>query len=90
MPSGFGRRGAIIGEGGDMSNGNGSKAVKKLRKGGPRVFRSMAEFRAHFFPKEYQREQEREKVSDILDEAKYDRPRHKRHLAENEIEGINS
>lgn len=68
-----------------MSNGNGSKAIKKLRKGGHRVFRSMDEFRAHFFPKQYEKEQERKKVEDVMDEAKYNRPQHLCRLAEDEI-----
>lgn len=62
-----------------MSDMLSTKVIKKLRKGGPRTFRSMAEFRAHFFPEQYRKEQEREKVSTILDEAKSDYERQLSH-----------
>lgn len=42
------------------------KAVKRLRRGGPRMFRSFGEFRAHFFPEEWEREQRRAEVAKIL------------------------
>ena len=44
----------------------------------PKVFRSMAEFRQHFFPDKFRKEQERENISTILDESKFDKPNHKR------------
>lgn len=62
------------------------KAVKRLRRGGPRMFRSFEEFRAHFFPKEWEREQQRAEVETILDEAKFDRPIHKRQLTDQQID----
>jgi len=37
----------------------------------PKVFRSMAEFRQHFFPKEVKKEQKARKIKTILDKPKF-------------------
>lgn len=42
------------------------KAVKRLRRGGPRMFRSFDEFRAHFFPEEWKRERKKAEIAKIL------------------------
>lgn len=51
----------------------------------PKVFKSIAEFRQHFFPDKFRKEQELERISTILDESKYDKPIHRRQLTDDQI-----
>jgi len=37
---------------------------------GERVFRSFGEFRAHYFPEQYRKEQERAGIAQIIDKAR--------------------
>lgn len=54
----------------------------------PKVFRSMAELREHFFPEKAKKEREIRKIETILDESKHDRPNHKRQLAKEQEQDL--
>ena len=53
---------------------------------GEKVFRSFGELREHFFPERAKKERARAEVETILDEAKFDRPVHKRQLSKDDKE----
>jgi hypothetical protein len=57
-----------------------------MPSGEQKVFRSFRDFRRHFFPKQYKKEAERAGVETVLDEAKFDQPRHKRQLTKDDEE----
>jgi|WetSurMetagenome_2_1015567.scaffolds.fasta_scaffold84000_2 hypothetical protein len=54
--------------------------------GSKRVFKSFEELRRHFFPKQFTKEQQQAEIEIVLDESKYDRPKHKRQLGREQIE----